>query len=48
MTERDLIRDIRVELTARGYRTIKLWGGPYTEPGLPDVLAIKDGRAFFF
>ena len=48
MTERDLIHAIREALASLGYRTIKLHGGPYMEPGLPDLLAVKDGRVWFF
>lgn len=35
------------ELVARGYWTTKIHGGPYQRAGIPDVLAVKDGRALW-
>ena len=31
-----------------GFWTMKIHGGPYQVAGIPDILAIKDGRAFWY
>lgn len=35
-------------LRAHGYWATKLHGGTMQQAGLPDVLAVKHGRAYFF
>jgi hypothetical protein len=47
--ERDIQRGIIVWLRTRPHSfTIKLAAGPYSIPGLPDVLHIERGTVFFF
>lgn len=48
MKEKDLVERIRTYLKKQGFWVTKLHGGPTQQAGLPDLLAIKDGRAFFF
>lgn len=48
MKESDLVSAIMTLLRTNGFYCIKLHGGPYMQPGLPDILAIRYGRAFFF
>lgn len=43
--EKNIVAAILRALRERGYWAVKLHGGPYQVAGLPDVLAIKDGRA---
>ena len=47
MKEADLVTKIIKGLRARGFWAVKLHGGPMQQAGLPDVLAVKAGRAFF-
>lgn len=47
--ERDIQKAIMAYLKARpGSFTLKLAAGPYSTPGVPDVLHVEDGRAYFF
>lgn len=47
--ERDIQKTIMAYLKARpGSFTLKLAAGPYSTPGVPDVLHVEDGRAYFF
>jgi Holliday junction resolvase len=48
MTETHLTRGIRRFLQAEGFKVIKIHGGRYQEAGLPDLLAIRDGIAWWF
>ena len=44
MTEKTLTSNVLKILKGSGWYAIKIHGGPYQTPGLPDVLALKDGR----
>ncbi len=44
-TEKSILTDIRRVLESRGYVVIKIHGGPMQPVGVPDLLAMKDGRA---
>lgn len=35
-------------LRSLGYWVLKVHGGPFQQPGIPDLLAIKDGMARWF
>lgn len=48
MLERTLQRSIRHYLEAQGFFVTKIHGGPRQMAGLPDLLAILDGRAYWF
>lgn len=46
--ERDIQRAVLAYLRSRpGSFTAKLAAGPYSLPGLPDILHLEGGRAFF-
>jgi len=47
MKETAITRKIRDRLKSLGFHTIKIHGGPMQQAGLPDVLAIRDGRALW-
>lgn len=52
-TDAPLERDIQAEILRwlrkrPGSFTVKLAAGPYSMPGLPDVLHIESGHAYFF
>lgn len=40
----DLVKFVTDYLWARGGWCVKIWGGPFQRPGLPDVLAVLAGR----
>ena len=46
--ERDIQRKVIAMLRGRGFWTLNIHGGPWQTPGSPDVLAVKDGRAYWF
>ena len=48
MKEADIVRKIIAWLKNNDFWAVKMHGGPFQIMGLPDVLAIKDGRAFWF
>ena len=48
MSEKHIVDKIRTYLRAQGFYVLKIHGGPTQTAGIPDLLAIKDGRAWFF
>lgn len=48
MLEREIVKRIKLELRRRGLWVVKLHGHPMMPPGLPDILAIDNGRAIWF
>jgi Holliday junction resolvase len=46
--EKAIERRILSYLKASGFWTLKVHGGPWQTPGIPDVLAIRRGRAYWF
>ena len=48
MKEKQIENQIRKALTDRGFWVVKIHGGIYQMSGLPDLLAIRDGRAYWF
>lgn len=46
--EKDIQRKILATLKSRGFWTFNVHGGPWQKPGIPDLLAIKDGKAYWF
>lgn len=48
MNESGLVKKILAYLRAQGFWARKNHGGRFTDAGLPDILAVKDGRAYFF
>lgn len=47
MKESAIVSRVMKRLTADGYFVIKIHGGPYQIAGLPDLLAIRHGRAMW-
>jgi|WetSurMetagenome_2_1015567.scaffolds.fasta_scaffold03374_12 Holliday junction resolvase len=45
--EKHIIKAIKTELHRRGWLVFKLHGGAFQEAGLPDLLALMDGKAAF-
>lgn len=45
MKESQLAVKVVGAIRERGHYAVKLGGGPYQTPGLPDVLAVVNGRA---
>lgn len=43
--EKTVVTSIRKALTERGWWVMKIHGGPYQRPGIPDLLCCKNGRA---
>ena len=43
--ETRLVKRLREELHAAGWLTYKIHGSAYQEPGIPDLLCFRDGRA---
>ena len=48
MNETALTKKIQAYLKQQGCWVTKLHGGPTQQAGLPDLLAVKQGRAVFF
>lgn len=46
-SEKAITRAIMDDLRGMGFWVVKIHGGAYQMAGLPDVLAIKNGRAFW-
>jgi len=47
MKEKTIVGHIMKELRSHGFWTQKIHGNPYQAAGLPDILAIKAGRAYW-
>jgi Holliday junction resolvase len=47
-SEASIQADVRRYLEQAGFLVIKVHGGPYSPAGLPDLLAIRDSRAYWF
>ena len=47
MSERELTKSIISLLTRAGFWTLKIHGGPYQMSGIPDILGIRNGRAYW-
>lgn len=45
--ESSIVASITKLARSRGYWVLKIAGGGYQRPGLPDLLCIKNGRATF-
>ena len=43
--ETRLVKKLREELHAAGWLAYKIHGSQYQEPGIPDLLCFRDGRA---
>lgn len=48
MSEKAIVDKIRDHLRKQGFWVLKIHGGPTQTAGIPDLLAVRDGRAFFF
>lgn len=48
MTEKTVVNNIRDYLRKEGFFVLKIHGGPNQQAGIPDLLAIKEGRAWWF
>jgi len=48
MKEADIVRKIIQWLKNNEFWAVKMHGGPFMMMGIPDVLAIKDGKAYWF
>ena len=48
MAERDIVAAIVRSAKRQGWWTLKIHGGPYQPPGIPDLLLAKDGKAVWF
>ena len=48
MSEKNIVNNIRDYLKKQGFFVLKLHGSNMQQPGIPDLLAIKDGRAYWF
>jgi Holliday junction resolvase len=48
MSERNIVGRISKQLGALGFLVIKIHGSAYQLAGLPDLLAIRGGRAYWF
>ena len=48
MLEKHIVQKIMRWLRANGFWCVKIHGGEFQQAGLPDVLAIRDGRACWF
>lgn len=48
MKESTITNAIMKRLRSLGFYVLKIHGGPYQQVGVPDLLAVKDGHAFFF
>ena len=46
--EKSIVKAIKGYLESQGFVVFKLHGGPQQQAGLPDLLAIKDGQAYWF
>jgi Holliday junction resolvase len=47
MKEASLVRWMRKRLEAFGFWTLKFHGSPFSMAGIPDLLAIRNGRAWW-
>lgn len=47
MAERDIVAAIVRSAKKQGWWTMKIHGGPYQPAGIPDLLLVKNGQAFF-
>lgn len=47
MLEKNIVKRIMARLKDEGFFCIKIHGSEYQMAGLPDVLALKDGRAYW-
>lgn len=45
--ESSIVKSITALAKSRGYWVLKIAGGMYQRPGLPDLMLIKGGRAVF-
>lgn len=45
--EKVIVGRVMDEAERLGFFTLKIHGGPFGRRGIPDVLAIKDGRAYW-
>lgn len=48
MKETPIVRKIAAHLKGAGFFVTKLHGSNMQRAGLPDLLAVKEGRAYFF
>lgn len=48
MREKTIVAKIKKHLEQQGFWVVKLHGSPFATAGLPDLLALKAGRAWFF
>lgn len=48
MKEADIVRKIIAWLKNNEFWAVKMHGGPFQIMGIPDILAIKGGRAYWF
>lgn len=48
MNETTITKKIHAYLKQQGFWVLKIHGGPVQQAGIPDLLAVKDGRAYFF
>lgn len=47
-SEKSITRQITNHLRSQGALVIKIHGGPYQQPGLPDLVCILDGQTMWF
>ncbi len=45
--EKQISKKIQKRLKAEGFWVVKIHGGMYQRPGIPDLLAIKDGKSYW-
>lgn len=45
--ESTITKSIQVSAKARGWWVLKVAGGGFQRPGIPDLLCVKNGRAVF-
>lgn len=45
--EKLIVKKIQKRLAAEGYWVLKIHGGQYQRPGIPDILAIKNGLCYW-
>ncbi len=45
--EKHIVKKIKTKLEAEGYWVMKIHGGPYQMAGLPDLLAIREGKSYW-
>jgi Holliday junction resolvase len=48
MTEKQIVEKIVKHLRAQGFWVLKVHGGGFQTAGLPDLLAVRNGRLFAF